>query len=285
MKIQKVRSSVQVMNFHSLMNIAGAMENIEKVREYEDDIKNVIGNILNNEHLILDKHISNSFFEKTSSDKDVNFYITSNFGLCGNFNSSVIKYYTLNGKSYRNYVSGKKGIKKMQKSNDFHININDLQDVTIFEELVDLFFADEITGINIIYNKFITQDKNEFVVQQLLPFDRDELPEKKDVIGEADYIIECSFTKLLRDLITLYISDKVYIAHLSALATENAVRQQITTESLKKIDSEIVKWDLEQKKMRRMAKNDELMDMLIKGKSMEAKKEREREIRLQKLRG
>lgn len=273
MKIKKVRSSVQVMNFHSLMNIASAMENIERVREYEDDIKSVIGSILNNEHLILDNRISNNFFEKKSSELDVNFYITSNFGLCGNFNSSVIKHYSENNKSYRNYVSGKKGMKKMTNKNDFMITMEDLNSVDIFKELVDLFFKNEITGINIIYNKFITQDKNQFVVQQLLPFSQEFLDDQggKDV----DYIIECSFVKLLSDLITLYLKDNVYMAHLSALATENAVRQQITTESLKKIDLEIAKYDLVVKKERRMQKNDELMDMLIKGKSMDAKKARE----------
>lgn len=286
MKIQKVRSSVQVMNFHSLMNIASAMENIEQVREYEDDIKSVIGNILNNEHLILDNHIGSNFFVKTSSERDVNFYITSNFGLCGNFNSSVIKQYNQNTKAYRNYVSGKKGIKKMNKSNDIPITIDDLKSVDIFNELIDLFFEGEITGINIIYNRFITQDRNEFTIQQLLPFNRESLDinQKEDDPFPIDYIIECSFSKLLRDLITLYIKDNVYIAHLSALATENAVRQQITTESLKKIDTEILKYDLVLKKERRMKKNDELMDMLIKAKSMEAKKEREADAKNRKLR-
>ncbi len=270
-QIQKVKSSVQVMNFHSLMKIAEAMENIEKVQQYEGEIKSVIGNILNNENLVLDNRISANFFEKQSSERDINFYITSNFGLCGAFNSSVIKEYSANTRSYRNYMSGKKGIKKLRGKNDFAITMEELGDIALFTEIVDLFFTGEITGVNVIYNRFITQEKNEFVVQQLLPFNKEELA-SFEVNGDHDYIIECSFSKLLADILTLYLKDKVYIAHLSALATENAVRQQITNESLKKIDEDIIKLDLLKKKERRLAKNDELMDMLIKGKAMEKKK-------------
>ncbi len=286
-QIQKVKSSVQVMNFHSLMKIAEAIENIERVRDYEAEIMHVIGSIFNNNNLILDNKINESFFEKTSSDRDINFYITSNYGLCGAFNSSVIKVFENNSRSYRNYMTGKKGIKKLKGKNDIALQMEDLDDIEMFSEIVDLFFQGEISGVNIIYNKFITQEKNEFVIQQVLPFNMEDLSTIENEAHGPDYIIECSFTKLLNDVMTLYLKDKVYIAHLSALATENAIRQQITTESLKKIDEDIIKYDLVLKKERRLKKNDELMDMLIKGKAMEkkkavekiAKERRQRELR------
>ncbi len=271
-QIQKVKSSVQVMNFHSLMKIADAINNIERVRDYEAEIMYVIGSVFNNHNLVLDNRINDSFFEKKSSERDVNFYITSDYGLCGAFNSSVIKVFENNHRSYRNYMTGKKGIKKLKGQNDVAISMNDLNDIEMFTEIVDLFFDGEITGVNIIYNKFITQEKNEFVIQQVLPFNLDALEAVEHESNGPDYVIECSFTKLLKDLLTLYLKDKVVIAHLSALATENAIRQQITTESLKKIDEDIIKYDLVLKKQRRLKKNDELMDMLIKGKAMEKKK-------------
>ncbi len=272
-QIQKVKSSVQVMNFHSLMKIAEAIDNIERVKDYEAEIMHVIANVFNNRNLILDNRINSSFFEKTSSERDINFYITSDYGLCGAFNSSVIKVFENTPRSYRNYMTGKKGIKKLTRKEDVALVMDDLGNIELFTEILDLFFDGEITGVNIIYNKFITQEKNEFVVQQVLPFNMEALDEIDEQIKQSpDYIIECSFTKLLKDLLTLYLKDKVVIAHLSALATENSIRQQITTESLKKIDEDIIKYDLVLKKERRLKKNDELMDMLIKGKAMEKKK-------------
>lgn len=259
------------------MRIGKAMEKAEKIKEYNNEIKHVIGCIFANSHLVLDGRIADEFFLDSSmvDDPDTRYatvYITSDYGLCGNYNSLVIRQYAEFEKNdVKSYVVGKRGQKKIKGPHVVNVSEEDLEKSEIYEEMIDLFFERKIDGIRLVYHMFESMVKSHFTAEILLPFSDDEIT--VDMISDDDYIIDCNFNHLLGDIVSLYVKDKIYAGFVSGLAVENAQRQQITGESLKKIDELIYHHEIQMKKERRMAKVAELTEMILKGKSIGVEEE------------
>ena len=162
--------------------------------------------------------------------------ITSDKGLCGGFNGSIIRktaqYLKDNDQNENSLiVAGKKG-------NDIFSN----RPVTIVEDLVGwtkdfdylkaqaiggnlatMFSENKIDKVLVIYNEFKSVMQQEVVVEQLLPVVPEKMEQGKDSVA-MDYIYEPDEETILNVLLKRYVADVVYRAFLESSASEHGAR-------------------------------------------------------------
>ena len=162
--------------------------------------------------------------------------ITSDKGLCGGFNGSIIRktaqYLKDNDQNENSLiVAGKKG-------NDIFSNrpvtiVEDLVGWTkdfdylkaqaIGENLATMFSENKIDKVLIVYNEFKSVMQQEVVVEQLLPVVPEKVEQGKDSVA-MDYIYEPDEETILNVLLKRYVADVVYRAFLESSASEHGAR-------------------------------------------------------------
>jgi F-type H+-transporting ATPase subunit gamma len=160
--------------------------------------------------------------------------ITSDRGLCGAFNSNIIKY-TVNhlnifGKDTALVTIGKKGFDFFSKRKYniiknypgvFHnLNIQTSNDIVSY--MKELFISGEYDFIEIIYNEFKSIIKQNIVTETLLPFNKKENTDKK--LQNASFIFEPEAKKILRELIPKELNIQFWKALLESNASEQGAR-------------------------------------------------------------
>ena len=162
--------------------------------------------------------------------------ITSDKGLCGGFNGSIIRktaqFLKDNDQDENSLiVAGKKG-------NDIFCN----RPVTIVEDLVGwtkdfdylkahaigknlakMFIENKIDKVLVVYNEFKSVMQQEVIVEQLLPVVPEKMEQHKDSVA-VDYIYEPDEETILNGLLKRYIAVEVYRAFLESSASEHGAR-------------------------------------------------------------
>lgn len=225
----KIKNVVKVMNFHSLLRVDAAKKQAEKYFFLEDEVTNMIDNIVNNRNFILDKKSLQADPQKPK----LNIYIGSDYGFCSNYNSQVNDRLLKDDESYK-VIIGKKMRKVksnvlLQCSKEEFDKDNTILDAIVEEGIRELKYSE----INIIYNHYKNASEINLDVKKVFPV---ELKEKDKDEYNYDFICETSIDDLLVDLFILYIDYEIKITTTSANAAENVMRQNTTSESLKKID-------------------------------------------------
>jgi F-type H+-transporting ATPase subunit gamma len=165
--------------------------------------------------------------------------ITADRGLCGSFNSNVIKaasqFIAADGHEGRNIALGLIGRKgrdffrrrgfdvRYEQVNVFaHLKFTDA--VEIADSAIEAFTSGEAASVHLVYNEFKSVMSQRVVVERLLPIPR---LEPKD-IGESgpgvDYVYEPSPEEIFRDLLPRHVQIQVYRALLESAAAEHAAR-------------------------------------------------------------
>ncbi len=224
----KIKNIVKVMNFHSLLRVNKAINQAKKYIECENQLTMMINNIQNNRNFILDKK---ALIPKKDK-KELNIYIGSDLGFCGNLNVEVSSYLFDDKKSDK-IIIGKKLVNKKDDNTLLFVDIDEFD--TKFNEIESI-IKDSIENlknskINIIYKKYINTNDLETVKKCVFPMSNDD-----KTIYTEDFSIEGDINTLMVNLITLYINYELKIAIINSSASENILRQNITNESLKKID-------------------------------------------------
>ncbi len=246
-----VRNVVKVMNFHALIRVDNAKRKAEKYRMMEEHLQKMMASILYNRNLILDKKL-------LLPDENApvwNIYLGSDFGFCNNYNSLVNEKLSKDSES-KKILIGRKLHCKDKDNILFSCECAELE--FCFDELKKI-LKDGIIGrkcsqINIIFNEYVNTSTIYFKTERIYPVETDEEAGYYD-----DYAMEGDAGKLLADLTASYVNYEVMLAVVSGRAAENVLRQNTTTESLKKID-EI---EEEQVKAARREKNNKEFEKII----------------------
>jgi len=159
--------------------------------------------------------------------------IASNRGLCGAFNSNIIKEYTrLADVVYSNkdvsYVAiGKKANDALSKKGAVISNHSDVFDELTFgnvaevtEELMQKFVDGEFDKIELVYNKFKNAATQIVMTEQFLPI----VPGEDDVNTNLDYIFEPSKVEIVEELIPKALKTQLFKAVRDSFASEHGAR-------------------------------------------------------------
>ena len=230
-RIESVKSTKQITNAMKMVAAAKlrrAQDNIIEARPYADHINSMLGMIrMRNadiDHLVMKDSIDKA--------KVALVVVTSDKGLCGGFNSNIIKKakeYISNNPDAAVICLGKKGYENVRKltSNIIkkYINLFNEMDFSISKEvghyLMQLFIEEGYSKIEVVYNEFKSAIQQNVVIKQILPI----IPEEKDEnISQVDFIYEPDEKTLVEEMATKYIDVELWRIMLESSAAEQGAR-------------------------------------------------------------
>lgn len=158
--------------------------------------------------------------------------VTSNRGLCGGFNSSVVKkakaYMTNNDEDISIASIGKKAgeafkydDRLVDSNTELWDEINFLNASGYAESLMKGYLAGDFDKVVIVYNSFRNAAVQIPTVEQFLPL---ALDSNKADVDTTEYLYEPSMTEILDDLIPTSLKTQLYASLLDANASEHGSR-------------------------------------------------------------
>lgn len=231
-RITSVSSTMQItsaMKMVSAAKLKRAQDAIVQMRPYSQKLTLMMGNVSS----VVDSS-ENLFFKKRKENRVLILSLTANRGLCGAFNSSVIKKSIAlsqklekQGLEVKFFAIGKKSRDLLSKTGKVEgENIDVVNGVTFegAEAIAQIAMENYLSGkydkVIMVYNQFRNAAVQILQEEQLFPFV--EAPKENNEV--ADYIYEPDQQKLLDELIPLSIKTQVFKALLDSQASEHGAR-------------------------------------------------------------
>jgi F-type H+-transporting ATPase subunit gamma len=207
--------------------------------------------------------------------------VTSDRGLCGAFNSNLIRF-ALNhiGANYpeaqrngtiRVFCIGKKGADVFNKRG-FHIagryigvynNLVFPQAQAIVREIVDGYTRGEFDKVEIVYNEFKSVAQQRLVVDQFLPIPREVTQGTEELaVAASDYIFEPSRVEIIDALIPRHLNFQVWRVLLESNAAEQGARMAAMENATENANELISTLQLQYNKARQAAITKELLEVV-----------------------
>ncbi len=231
-RITSVSSTMQItsaMKMVSAAKLKKAQDAITAMRPYAEKLTELLQNLSST----LDSDIGGDYTAQREVKKVLVVAITSNRGLCGAFNSNVIKevknrseFYV--GKQVDVFAIGKKGNDILSKSFSVIDNQSAVFDQLTFDNvakiaeiLTDKFISGEYDKIELVYNQFKNAATQIIQTEQFLPL----APVVSDsAVSSGDYIFEPSKEEILLTLIPKSLRTQLYKGIRDSFAAEHGAR-------------------------------------------------------------
>ena len=236
-RIKSVQSTQQItkaMKMVSAAKLRRAQDAITQMRPYAQKLQEMLGNIIGS----TESNLSMDLAIERPIEKVLVIVITSDRGLCGGYNSNLIKLAHLTvAEKYKDQLSkgnvyflpiGKKGFEHFQK-NGFKLidNYWNIFSGLSFEKVqlaskyaMEAFAAKEYDAVDVIYSEFKNAATQRFIAE---PF----LPVKKTVEEsgpKADFIFEPGQDVLIAELMPKILNTQLFKSVLDANASEHGAR-------------------------------------------------------------
>ena len=229
-RISSVSSTMQItsaMKMVSAAKLKKAQDAITAMRPYSDKLTQMLVNLSSS------VDFENVYLSPRKVKNKLIVCITSNRGLCGAFNSNVIKKCTEIANSSDESVSflciGKKGADILSKNyNVIQTNNEIFDDLTfenisaIAEKLMSMFLNKEFDSVQIVYNKFKNAATQIVTQEQYLPIENND--SKNDQKQSSDYIFEPSQVEIISELIPKSLKTQLYKSIRDSYASEHGAR-------------------------------------------------------------
>ena len=230
-RITSISSTMQItsaMKMVSAAKLKKAQDAITMLRPYSEKLQELIQKVSTGSEGSLSEYA-----QKREVKKILYIAISSNRGLAGAFNSSVIKELNANYKQKEDVeievlTIGKKVFDVVRRVRTVYDNQSSIYDSVSFEavsKLTSAVMKDFSEGIfdevYLVYNKFINAATQQVRTEQLLPIT---MPEQAEEDAESDYIFEPDKQTILETLIPKSIKTQVYKALLDSIASEHGAR-------------------------------------------------------------
>ena len=231
-RITSVSSTMQItsaMKMVSAAKLKKAQDAITAMRPYAEKLTELLQNLSST----LEGEVGGDFTKQREIKNVLIVAITSNRGLCGAFNSNVIKevknrseFYA--GKNVSVFAIGKKGNDVLTKTLPVVDNQSGVFDALTFENvahiaqtLTDKFTTGEYDRIELVYNQFKNAATQIVQTEQFLPLApiKSELP-----VNTGDYIFEPSKEEIVLTLIPKSLKTQLYKGIRDSFASEHGAR-------------------------------------------------------------
>ena len=283
-RISSVKSTQKItkaMKMVAAAKLRRAQENAEKGRPYSEKMNNIILNLSNG---ISDKESAPKLLIGTGEEKiHLCIVMTSDRGLCGGFNSNIIKkaksYFKKildDNKTLKIITVGSKGYDQLKRTYKDYIiekisfkeskNINYFDADKVGKIIIDRFEKKEFDVCTIFYNQFknvITQIPQE---QQIIPLKASE--EKKDSSFEDNYEFEPEEDEILSNLLPKNISTQIFKAMLENSASEQGSRMSAMDNATRNAGEMVDKLTIQYNRSRQAAITKELIEIISGAESL-----------------
>ena len=282
-RIASVKSTQKItkaMKMVAAAKLRRAQESAEKGRPYSEKRNNIILNLSSG---ISDKENAPKLLSGSGNDKvHLCVVMTSDRGLCGGFNSNIIKkaksYFAKlvdEGKDLKIITVGSKGNDQLKRAygdkiianisfkESKHANYFDAEKVG--KMVIEKFEAEEFDVCTIFYNQFknvITQIPQ---AQQIIPLNVENSEEEK---SEDSYEFEPDEDEILSNLLPKNISTQIFKAMLENSASEQGSRMSAMDNATRNAGEMVDKLTIEYNRSRQAAITKELIEIISGAESL-----------------
>ena len=281
-RIASVKSTQKItkaMKMVAAAKLRKAQESAEKGRPYSEKMNNVILNLSSG---ISDKENGAKLWAGTGQDKvHLCVVITSDRGLCGGFNSNIIKkaksYFSKildENKELKIITVGSKGNDQLKRTYGDkiieNISFKESKNANYFDAdkvgkiIIEKFEAGEFDVCTIFYNKFknvITQIPQ---AQQIIPLN----DEGNENSSDESYEFEPDEDEILSNLLPKNISTQIFKAMLENSASEQGSRMSAMDNATRNAGEMVDKLTIEYNRSRQAAITKELIEIISGAESL-----------------
>ena len=282
-RIASVKSTQKItkaMKMVAAAKLRKAQESAEMGRPYSEKMNNIILNLSGG---ISDKENAPKLLSGSGNDKiHLCVVMTSDRGLCGGFNSNIIKkaksYFVKlseEGKELKIITVGSKGNDQLKRTYGdkiiSNISFKDSKYANYFDAdkvgkiVIEKFEAEEFDVCTIFYNQFknvITQIPQ---AQQIIPLD---IANSKEVKSEDNYEFEPDEDEILSNLLPKNISTQILKAMLENSASEQGSRMSAMDNATRNAGEMVDKLTIEYNRSRQAAITKELIEIISGAESL-----------------
>jgi len=244
-RIASVMSTQQVtsaMKMVSAAKLRKAQDAIIQMRPYAHELQKILANLTYN----LESGIENQYISRKDVKKVLLIAISSNRGLCGGFNSNIIKKVgELVNETYADYTQNKaldiitigRKVSEGLRSRNIKVNCSydDIYEGLTFnkvsevaQSVMDAYTDGTYDKVEIIYNQFKNAAAQQLTVEQFLPVEIN--TEDIEINGNTgkkikpDYIFEPSVKEIVETVIPRSLKIQFFKAMLESVAAEHGAR-------------------------------------------------------------
>ncbi len=233
-RISSISSTMQItraMKMVSAAKLKKAQDAIVMLRPYSEKLQELIENVNSSS----DPDQVSVYAQKREVKRVLFIAVTSNRGLAGAFNSSIVKELNIQFQNNAQYEVevlpiGKKAFDAVRKTRTVYANASSVFDNLNFDAVAHVtegvmksFTEGKFDEVYVIYNKFVNAATQEVTTEKLLPISMEEADTTESQV-ETDYIFEPNKAEILDNLIPKSIKTQVFKAILDSVASEHGAR-------------------------------------------------------------
>jgi F-type H+-transporting ATPase subunit gamma len=237
-RIKSVQSTQQItkaMKMVSAAKLRRAQDAITQMRPYAHKLQEMLGNIVSNN----DGEISLALAAERPVEKALVIVVTSDRGLCGGYNSNLIKLtkQVIKYKYSAQHAKGNVQVLPIGKKAFEHFSKNNYKVVPNFWELftglsfekvqaaakyaMDAFANKEVDAVELVFSEFKNAATQQFIAEPFLPVQK---VVNTQTTKKADFIYEPNKEVLIAELMPKILNTQLYKAVLDGNASEHGAR-------------------------------------------------------------
>jgi F-type H+-transporting ATPase subunit gamma len=237
-RIKSVQSTQQItkaMKMVSAAKLRRAQDAITQMRPYAQKLQEMLSNIVSNS----DGDVNMALAAERPVENVMIIVVTSDRGLCGGYNSNLIKLakqvieekysaqaakgkvqiLPIGKKGYESFTKG--GYKVVNQYWDIFTGLSFTKVQTAAKHAMDAFANREVDAVELIYSEFKNAATQRFVAEQFLPVSK---VAKTEGQKNADFIFEPDKNVLIAELMPKILNTQLFKATLDANASEHGAR-------------------------------------------------------------
>jgi F-type H+-transporting ATPase subunit gamma len=237
-RIKNVQSTQQItkaMKMVSAAKLRRAQDAITQMRPYAHKLQEMLSNIISNS----DGDVKVALAAERPIEKVIIIVVTSDRGLCGGYNSNLIKLtkqvikdkyssqqakgnvqiLPVGKKGYEHF--SKNGFKVIDKYWDIFTGLSFDKVQAAAKHAMDAFASKEADAVELIFSEFKNAATQRFIAEQFLPVQK---VAKAEGQKNADFIFEPGKDVLITELMPKILNTQLYKAVLDANASEHGAR-------------------------------------------------------------
>jgi F-type H+-transporting ATPase subunit gamma len=217
--------------------------------------------------------------ENQDSNRTVLLVLTSNRGLCGGYNSNIIRLaaqqvrlLTDSEQEIDLRVSGKKGLAALKfMGHSANVGYTDFDDKVTYnsvevlaDEFIDLYCKKEIDAVRVVYTRFASSAKHYAEVLNLLPLSDlvQDQPEETPSVSMEDYIFMPSAGEILSELVPATVRTRLFQCFMDSVVSEQVARMSAMKAATDNAEQMIQALTRQYNRARQSQITSELLDIL-----------------------
>lgn len=266
--VKATRKITKAMELVATAKLKKTKDRLAGVKVYTDEVMDIVAHILSKA-----TEAESPYFVQNDSPATLYIVITSSMGLCGGYNSNLLKYFMTSFNKATDAVMtiGLKGdtylknreVKPTEAYLDDSTGYEYYQAKVVAKEALHLYSQGAYGKICLVYTRFVNSVTFQPVISTLLPVDKDQFQiEERQGKLKLDTLFEPNATEIINTLIPMYFESTLYGRLVEAHVSEQASRRMAMENATDNADEIIEKLLLDYNKARQAAITQEISEIV-----------------------